>query len=797
MRYNVQVDTAARFVSEVYLQLASGRDLAQAVSQARADLFADHQRSTGGDALGVKDWAVPILFESEPVVLTLPDTVASWVPPVNDGPEPATDPFVGRDDSLMEIHRLFGANRIVVLRGQAGMGKSATAAEYARWFEATSGREVFVQNLRIESHTTSATVIDTIDAGVGAWPASSDPVSVPADEQQRVVIETMAESPCLWVLDDFDASADAALSTLVAAAAAAGINILLTARSPLAAAFHASIAEVELPPLDDAERIALASAVCGVETLPAPEIWRSLLARSRGNPAVLIMLVRAAIHEGIDSPMAMDAFLNRLGTPGAGPLLSDTLVRTLRAEFSTDDQHELALCAYFDDAVNSSALGLLRRFAQTPQPESLGDDTSTQNLLSRAADLGVLSPDLNGWYRIHPGLQEFLHALLVEHYSPAEREAFAVGFVRVHAAIARIFSNHYRSGTPASERTALDTLGVAENSLRRALALARDRMLWGEAIEILGGLDILLTRSNRWSDFGAVLDDVTRDYLEPGSELPRDRNREAGLYLARCRVDQLRRSGRFHAAAERQRTIVEESRAVMGADSEELARALHRLATIERDQGSATWVVTERSALETSQRGQYLDLEAEIAHALAGFYADSDTPDFAAAEFWLTYGLDVVPAHDAVGRGSFQLSRGQLALMRFNASVSGGDQDLADAIRLMELGLSVLPDDLVGTRAAGFANLGLAYFNQGVDLGRSVLSFEKALHHYEQLSDQRGGATARLNLARVFRTADDLERAKLYAETALKTLASLAPYAEADVVAAQELVESLAASPPE
>ena len=58
----------------------------------------------------------------------------------------------------------------------------------------------------------------------------------------------------------------------------------------------------------------------------------------------------------------------------------------------------------------------------------------------------------------------------------------------------------------------------------------------------------------------------------------------------------------------------------------------------------------------------------------------------------------------------------------------------------------VLPDDLVGTRAAGFANLGLAYFNQGVDLGRSVLSFEKALHHYEQLSDQRGGATARLNL---------------------------------------------------
>jgi len=235
----------------------------------------------------------------------------------------------------------------------------------------------------------------------------------------------------------------------------------------------------------------------------------------------------------------------------------------------------------------------------------------------------------------------------------------------------------------------------------------------------------------------------------------------------------------------------------MGADSRELAWALHRLATIERDQGSATWVVTERSALDISQRGQYHGLEAEIAHALATFYAFGDTPDFAAAEFWLTYGLDIVPAHDAVGRGSFQLSRGQLALTRFNASVGVGDQDLADAIRLMELALSILPDDLAETRAAGFANLGLAYFIQGVDLGQSVLSFEKALYHFEQLGDQRRGATARLNLARVFRSADDLERATLYAETALKTLASLAPYAEADVVAAQELVESLAAGRPE
>lgn len=798
MRYNVHVDTAARFVSDLYAQLASGQDLPGAVRRARAGLFADQQRSIGSADRNVSDWMVPMLFQASPVLLALPqskgtssDPLASEVRP------PSTDPFVGRDDSLLEIHRLFGETRIVVLWGQSGIGKSATAAEYGRWFAATSGRESIVRMVRIDPHTTSATVIETMFSSIGARPGSIDPASLSIAEQQRVLIDAMAESPCLWVLDDFDTSSQNALATLVEDAAAGGISVLLTARSPLTDAFDDAASDVELPPLDDAERIELADAVGGGEIPFVPEIWRTLLERSRGNPSVLITLVRAVLREGIDSPTAMNEFINRLGTPGGGPLLPDTLVRTLRARFGPADQRQLALCAYFDGAINSGALELLRGFARGESPEVPTDKTTKRDLLDQAADLGVLSRDLNGWYGIHPGLQEFLGSLLVEHYTPAERESFEIGFVRLHAAISRAFVNNYESGAPYADKLARDTLGIAELSLRRALAMGREHAIWGEVIEVLGGLRFLLARANRLGDLAPLLDDVTADYLEPGSGLPRDGNREAWLYLQRCRVDLLHRARRLQEAEQLQRTIVEAIRVKNGPCSRQLADALHRLAGIERDRGSATCVQTNRAALDIAQRNGDHALEAAIAHALANFYASTTPTDLAAAEYWLTYGLDVVPAHDAVARGMLQLARGTLALKRFNESIGEADRNLEDAIRLMELGLDILPDDMAAARAAGFANLGLAYYSQGRDVGRSALSFERALHQYEQLGDRRNGAIARLNLARVYRLADDLERATLYAETALSAVASLAPHAEAEVVEAQELVASLATGRPE
>ena len=54
-------------------------------------------------------------------------------------PRPPDAGFFGRDETLLALDRAFDAQPVVLLHAFAGAGKSATAAEFARWYQATGG----------------------------------------------------------------------------------------------------------------------------------------------------------------------------------------------------------------------------------------------------------------------------------------------------------------------------------------------------------------------------------------------------------------------------------------------------------------------------------------------------------------------------------------------------------------------------------------------------------------------------------------------------------------------------------
>ena len=138
MRYNVYVVTAAQFVADLYAHLLAGRSLGQAATAARRALAADPVRQIGAVPVELQDWAVPVVYESAPLVLLRPQQRAApliRLTPAETGPDdgdagpgalprPPDAGFFGRDETLLALDRAFDTQPVVLLHAFAGAGKS-------------------------------------------------------------------------------------------------------------------------------------------------------------------------------------------------------------------------------------------------------------------------------------------------------------------------------------------------------------------------------------------------------------------------------------------------------------------------------------------------------------------------------------------------------------------------------------------------------------------------------------------------------------------------------------------------
>ena len=69
MRYNVFVQTGAKFLVDLYAELAHARQLGEAVALGRKQLRAEPSRESAFEKLRLQDWSVPIVYEAAPLVL--------------------------------------------------------------------------------------------------------------------------------------------------------------------------------------------------------------------------------------------------------------------------------------------------------------------------------------------------------------------------------------------------------------------------------------------------------------------------------------------------------------------------------------------------------------------------------------------------------------------------------------------------------------------------------------------------------------------------------------------------------
>jgi len=215
MRYSVLVPTATEFVHAFYGALVKGKRIGTAMVEAQLALKHAPVRLDFGakGRLSLEDWMVPVLFQEgdDPQIFvggvdTRPAAIEDRkkVDAVRRGdlPQLPGHGFVGRAKDLLRIERRIRCQRRVAILGRGGEGKTALAAEAARWLLLTKQRER-VAFVSVERLSDARAVLDAIGrqlvAGYSVATAEAGGV-----DALLPVKDALRERQSLLVIDNFE-----------------------------------------------------------------------------------------------------------------------------------------------------------------------------------------------------------------------------------------------------------------------------------------------------------------------------------------------------------------------------------------------------------------------------------------------------------------------------------------------------------------------------------------------------------------------------------------------------------------
>lgn len=343
MSHSVLVDTARRFVEAFYDELAAGRRVGDAMLAGQRTLKDDTFRGRifGAGELRLEDWFVPVLYQEKddpqlfrttPGRQTVEDVKAGLAARRGDvPPEPETG-FVGRSRELLALQRLLrqqdGHGRYAVIRGQGGEGKTALAAELARWMVRSHQiqRAAFVS---VETHSNVNAVLDAVGRQVVSKNYSV-PMYPRLEEAILEVERALAEQSTLLVIDNMESillppyvetsealsedarrELDAILALCRRLNAKGDTRLVFTSREALPFPFEAGRNRRELHQLDREDAVKLVERVlnqdaggAGAAADAARESIEQLVDAVHAHARTLALLAPSLRDRGVDATRA-------------------------------------------------------------------------------------------------------------------------------------------------------------------------------------------------------------------------------------------------------------------------------------------------------------------------------------------------------------------------------------------------------------------------------------------------------------------------------------------------------------
>jgi tetratricopeptide (TPR) repeat protein len=445
MSYRVYAVAAAEFMAAFYDRLLAGDGIGEAVRAGRSRMARRPGRPSPKGELPLEDWAVPVYYRRREV--RFPGLRAEPPASPDDGPlaAPDDDPlasegeFVGRDDEFCALEAAARTDRVLVLHGTGGTGKTELAKAFGRWWRDTGGvdRPDDVYWHFFEPGAPSAG-LDAAILAVGlrlCGPAFAlrDPAA-----RREEILQQLRTRRLLLVWDNFESAVSmpggvapssagtvqAELAEFLGAAARGRGTILITSRTPEGW-------------LGDVRRLA----VGGLPPHEAIEYADQVLAPVPAAAARRADRSFAELLEWLDGhPLSMRLILPHLATTEPSELLAglrgtrplpvleekavaepeadgDARTRSLSASVGYSVAHLppagrrlLVALSLLRGVADIEILGALSASEHAPARLRGVGSAEWDSVLAEAARLGLLTARADGGYGIHPALPAYLAA---------------------------------------------------------------------------------------------------------------------------------------------------------------------------------------------------------------------------------------------------------------------------------------------------------------------------------------------------------------------------------------------------
>jgi tetratricopeptide (TPR) repeat protein len=625
MSHGVLVETARRFVAAFYAALAEGGRVGDAMLAGQRALKEDNRRGIvfGEEEFTLEDWFVPVLFQEKEdpqlfrAVLPKPgqtDAREALSQRLGEVPPPPNTGFIGRSRDLLALQRLLKQERYALLRGQGGEGKSALAAEFARWMVRSrqKGRAAFVS---VETQSTADEVLDAV--GRQLVPGFSVASFESFDDAVSFVVRALGEHSTLLIVDNVESilppphletpetlSKEAQLQLEAILALCARLNsrgetsLLFTSREALPAPWDGQRQQRELLPLEREDAVKLVERVISVTkgdwsatSEASREEVERLVDAVRGHARTLALLAPSLQSRGVaatrESIVSLMVDMERNFPGDLEQSVFASIELSLRRLSPTSQERARAL-GMFHGGFQIGVLTEMMRW----EPEQ------TQSLAHELVATGLATPHRYGHCALNPAFCPYMRGKMLA----TEREAMAVRWIDAMRAYAFFLSQQQ---TTNSEAVATLTVLDLPNFLALIEELQRsgDPEATSELASTLCGLIQMLGRPRLLARIAQVRDAAVATLEDTWSH--------TRFQSGRVRIQQLLADGQPRAALENARALLARSREAgdrpyPGADYD-LAGACYTLATVLNGVGAAEEALSLVD--EAQQRFQAIELQ--------------------------------------------------------------------------------------------------------------------------------------------------------------------------------------------
>ncbi len=567
MAYTIFAVAAAEFMAAFYERLFAGDPTSAAVTAGRRRLAERPDRPSPKGQMPLADWLVPVHYlrqdvhfpalrrtrPSVPLDDTLDDLRKRSDENKND-PLSVVGTFIGRDGLFYDMEVAAAYQRVMVLRGPGGTGKTELAKAFGRWWRDTGAVDSpeWVILHSFEPGLASFGLAGMIDA-IGLRVFGAQFARLQSSDRRTAVEQVLQEHRLLLIWDNFEtvrsmpdltgatpplADDDAAeLKSFVQRLAAGGRSaLIITSRTP--ETWLGDVRRIEVGGLTTDEAIEYADwrlrAYPRAQRRRATPAFADLLRWLDGHPLSMRIVLP---HLETTEPSALllglkgAAELPENETDGSGRTTSLTGSITYSFDhLSPDAQRLLISLCLLHGVANADALAIMSSTPETPERFRNADTQTWQAVLSEAAGVGLLTDMGANTFRIHPALPSFLSARW-RHDDPeyaTHHEMAMSGLLDAHAGYASWLAQQIDRG---DARLAYALLTAQHQNLGQLLSFALDHQRWEPALVISNALNSyldmrgLIEESHQWAD-------RVRLAIEgPAGELPKLDTPEGELWL--------------------------------------------------------------------------------------------------------------------------------------------------------------------------------------------------------------------------------------------------------------------------